>query len=109
MSWEAGEEDGFIAAPGVVSHQTASQPECPILRFLPVGFAVQAKREALQRAPGTWHIAGPARGSVNVSSLSPELHPLQDMAERSGFPVSGLHCSSVPVFLPWGCCNTLPH
>lgn len=59
MSWEAGEEaeDGFVGAPGVVSHQIASQPESPVLRFLPVGFAVQVKREALRRAAGTWHLA----------------------------------------------------
>lgn len=104
MSWEA--EDCFVGAPALVSHQTASQPESPVLRFLPVGFAVQAL--ALWRAPGTWHIAGPAWGLVNVSSLSPVLHPLWSMAEWPGFPVSGLHCSSVSVFLPWGCYNKLP-
>lgn len=105
MSWEAGEEaeDGFVGAPGVVSHQTASQPESPVLRFLPVGFAVQVKQEVLWRAAGTWHIAGPARGLVNVSTPSPVLHPLWDTAERPGFPVSGLPCSSGPVFLSCGC------
>lgn len=78
MSWEVGEEaeDSFVGAPGVVSHQTASQPEPPVLRFLPVGFAVQVKQEALRRAPGTWHITGSARGLVNVSAPYPMLHPL---------------------------------
>lgn len=93
MSWEAGEEaeDSFVGAPGVVSHQTASQPEPPVLRFLPVGFAVQVKQEALrehlapgtlQALPGAWSTLAPPtpcsthcetrqRGLVSQSRGSP--------------------------------------
>lgn len=93
MSWEAGEEaeDGFVGAPGVVSHQIASQPESPVLRFLPVGLLCKLNERPCgeQLAPGTWHIAGPARGLVNVSTPPPCAPPTVGHGREAWFPSFG--------------------
>lgn len=70
---------------------------------------MQVKREALLRAPGTWHIAGPAPDLANTSSLLSCPRPLWDTAER---PASQSQDPTAPLPLclfSGAAVNKLPH